>query len=91
MNRNSYNGKDQDKQGDGLDWDSEMTSFKESGGIEYSCDVLMKLKATNDKSEDIRDISLLILKNRNGKITDKPRYRYYTKYNYFDEVVSIRF
>jgi replicative DNA helicase len=91
MNRNSYNGKDKDKQSDSLDWDSEMTSFKESGGIEYSCDVLIKLKATNDKSEDIRDISLLILKNRNGKITDKPKFHYYTKFNYFSEVVSIRF
>jgi replicative DNA helicase len=85
MNResNKKDGRDKVNNNDSFDWDTEMTGFKESGCIEYSCDVLIKLKATNDKSEDIRDISLIILKNRNGKITDKPRYWYYTKYNYF--------
>jgi len=74
-----------------FNWDNEMTGFKESGAIEYSADVLMKLKATNDKSEHVRDVSLLILKNRNGAITDKPKFKFYTKYSYFDETVTIRY
>jgi len=84
MNRASYNNRQQ-VDNDNTVWDSEMTGFKESGGIEYSCDVLIKLKANNDKKEPIRDVSLMILKNRNGSVSDKLSYSYYTKYNYFSE------
>jgi replicative DNA helicase len=91
MNRNSYNGKDKDKHTDSFDWDNEMTGFKESGGIEYSCDVLIKLKAKNDKADTIRDVSLLVLKNRNGELSDKLSYKYHKRYNYFDDKASTRF
>ena len=54
-----------------------MTSFKESGAIEYSSDILIGLqfKDAGDpefdvdkaKAKDEREIELVILKNRNGK------------------------
>ena len=72
-------------------------AFKESGGIEYSADVLMGLYFRNARSDeeisdnmrsDVRDVQMKILKNRNGmsgKILD---FQYFTKYNYFVESQS---
>lgn len=72
-------------------------AFKESGGIEYSADVLMGLYFKNARSDeeisdnmrsDVRDVQMKILKNRNGmsgKILD---FQYFTKYNYFVESQS---
>lgn len=76
-----------------------MTSFKESGTIEYSSDVLlgMQLKGTGtgtkeqpfdaDKAqaEDVREMELKIIKNRNGKKGTQVELQYYTKFNYFQE------
>jgi len=90
LNRASYgkaNAKDNSTE---TDIDSEMTAFKESGGIEYSCDVLIKL-STTDKSNPERDISLSILKNRNGTPTKDLSYKFFAKYNYFSENVKIRY
>lgn len=72
-----------------------MASFKESGSIEYSCDVLMglQLKGITEKDFDVdkakqknpRDLILKILKNRNGRTGHEVEFTYYPQYNYFDE------
>jgi replicative DNA helicase len=68
-----------------------MQAFKESGAIEYSSDVLIALQLLGDKKDETakrkfpRDIELKILKNRNGSIGDV-NFKYYTYYNYFQEV-----
>lgn len=76
-----------------------MESFKESGAIEYSSDVLMGLQFTNMKKDikedemnelkksETRDITLRILKNRSGMISDV-KFGYKTKYSYFYEVTD---
>ena len=78
-----------------------MASFKESGAIEYSSDVLIGLqfkgqgekdfnvddaKGKSNSPENYRDIELVILKNRNGRTGGKVYYRYYAWFNYFKEV-----
>ena len=70
-------------------------SFKESGAIEYSSDVLigLQLKGAGDKSFDVdaakaknpREIELVILKNRNGETGKKIAFKYYPMFNYFEE------
>ena len=72
-----------------------MQAFKESGSIEYSCDVLMGLQlqgvGSNDfdvniaKRQEPRKIEAVILKNRNGKTGDTIGYEYYAMFNYFSE------
>lgn len=72
-----------------------MEAFKESGAIEYSSDVLIGLQlkgagepdfdATNKKKEYPRLVELVILKNRNGAISDSLKFEYYTKCNLFKE------
>ncbi|MBR7083599.1 MAG: hypothetical protein IKI37_00220, partial [Oscillospiraceae bacterium] len=71
-------------------------SFKESGAIEYSSDVLigLQLKGAGDKSFDVdaakaknpREIELVILKNRNGETGKKIAFRYFPMFNYFEEL-----
>jgi replicative DNA helicase len=71
-----------------------MASFKESGSIEYSCDVLMglQLKGIGDsdfnvdkaKQQNPRELILRILKNRNGKTGGEIEFTYYPQYNYFN-------
>ena len=73
-----------------------MTSFKESGAIEYSSDVLIGLQfegATVEgfdpdkaKMADTRSIELVVLKNRNGKTGIKIGYGFKAKYNIFEEL-----
>ena len=70
-----------------------MTGFKESGGIEYSADVLfgLQLKGVDQekfnvdeaKSKNPREIELKILKNRNGKTGGSLFFNYYPEFNYF--------
>lgn len=72
-----------------------MQSFKESGAIEYSSDVLigLQLKGTGQgnfdvneaKSRNPREIELVVLKNRNGRTGIKMDFDYYAMYNYFRE------
>lgn len=72
-----------------------MASFKESGAIEYSSDVLigLQLYGTGTKGFDIneafeqdnRDIELIILKNRRGKKNQKVRFDYYPMYECYME------
>ena len=73
-----------------------MAAFKESGGIEYGCDVLIGLQlsgaGTNGfnskevKDKNPRPIDLSILKNRHGGLGLPISYSYYTQYNYFREI-----
>ena len=72
-----------------------MTSFKESGAIEYSSDILIGLQlkgvggenfdVDEAKAKDEREIELVILKNRNGKTGVKIGYTFNPKFNSFDE------
>jgi replicative DNA helicase len=71
-------------------------AFKESGAIEYSCDVLIGLQAkgadkdiniTEEKKKNPRDIELVILKNRNGAAGITLLYSYNTLFNHFSEIV----
>ena len=84
FNRAGYNG------------EAKPESFKESGVIEYSSDVLMALQAKGaDKEINIikeikknpRDIELVILKNRNGAAGITLLYSYNTLFNHFSEIV----
>lgn len=65
-----------------------LESFKESGAIEYSSDVLIGLnhiKDAQDADADKRYMELEILKNRNGRSGGISSYWYYSKYNYYNE------
>ena len=76
-----------------------MESFKESGAVEYSADVLIglqlqgagqeKFNVNAAKSADTRTVEAVILKNRNGKTGGTLQYSYYPKYNLFRENASI--
>ena len=71
-----------------------MTSFKESGAIEYSSDILIglqfegageeKFDVDEAKAKDERQIELVILKNRNGKTGVKIGYIFNPKFNSFE-------
>lgn len=72
-----------------------MSAFKESGAIEYSSDVLIGLqfKGAGEKNFDVseakkknpREIEIVILKNRNGRVGDKLEFEFYPNFNYFEE------
>lgn len=77
-----------------------MTSFKESGAIEYTSDVLIGMQleilardgkltpeqASEELSKDVREIDLIILKNRHGKRDVHTHFKYHTWFNDFSEV-----
>ncbi len=84
----------------------DFDAFKESGGIEYTADVVWgmqlacledeefqrdqaiikkKKKIQEEKSRDPRQVEIVCLKNRYGKIGTKLFYSYYPKYDYFEE------
>lgn len=74
--------------------EASMESFKESGSIEYSGDVLLALQFQNmkhnfnineAKRKEIRDVEIVILKNRNGSTGDTIPYCYHSPYNLFTE------
>ncbi len=69
-------------------------NFKESGGIEYSADVLIGLSVAGDKDKDAvmtemegneRQMQVTILKNRNGPRNRRVAFTYYTEFNQFIE------
>jgi replicative DNA helicase len=77
--------------------ESNLASFRDSSTIEYTSDVLISLqheildgvlddkkkKNTNqEQQKDERDLTLKVLKNRNGRITDIKDIKFYAKYNY---------
>lgn len=92
LNRTSYTNK------------IDLNSFKESGSIEYSSDVVLGLefacmeqtsqkdtskvsaKIQEAKKETIRNIQLVVLKNRFGKVGSKIDFSYFTLFNYFKEI-----
>lgn len=71
-----------------------LTSFKESGGLEYGADVIigLQLKGVGSKDFDVdkakqnnpREIEAVILKQRSGKTGDTLDFEYYPKYNYME-------
>ena len=73
-----------------------MGSFKESGAIEYSADVLIGLQfagvgksdfnVNKAKQANPRQIEVVILKNRKSETGQTLNMEYYPKYNYFQEV-----
>lgn len=72
-----------------------LSAFKDSGIIEYSSDTLfgLQLRRTtkNKKSSDaskenfVRELELVILKQRYGVTNQAITYRFHTKYNFFEE------
>lgn len=72
-----------------------MSSFKESGAVEYSADVLIGMELTGigtknfneqkamDKEE--RELDIKILKNRYGKSGELIRFNFHSMFNYFEE------
>ena len=72
-----------------------MESFKQSGGIEYSADLLLSLdfNGVGDKGFNMgeakkkypREIGLRCLKDRNGDTNWADAFYYLTRYNYFYE------
>lgn len=84
LNRGSYNGA------------VGMEAFKESGAIEYGCDVLFGLqfkgigtnefKISNARSRNPRELELTILKNRNGSAGNSIDFEFYPLFNYFKEI-----
>lgn len=72
-----------------------MEAFKESGAIEYSSDILFGLQLkgaggkdfdpTAEKKKDPRQIELVVLKNRSGRVGDKIGFSYYPLFNYYKE------
>ena len=78
-----------------------MNAFKESGGIEYSTDVLlgMQFTAMQENKDNIdldqlkaanpRKVQIKILKNRNGQIGKPINFDYNAMLNQFQPVDSI--
>lgn len=72
-----------------------MNAFKESGGIDYSADVLMGLQARGagrqgfnideEKRKDPRELELKILKNRSAALGQPIPLRYYPAFSCFEE------
>lgn len=77
--------------------EANLSSFRDSSTIEYTSDVLLslqlsKLDGITDDNKDInlnqeqqkdeRELTLKVLKNRNGRITDVKNIKFYAKYNY---------
>lgn len=72
-----------------------MESFKESGAIEYSADVLIGLQLEGAGRQDFdvdeakrkepRRIEAVILKNRNGRTGERLNFSFYAAYNCFEE------
>ncbi|WP_053040254.1 DnaB-like helicase C-terminal domain-containing protein [Staphylococcus haemolyticus] len=74
-----------------------LSAFKESGAIEYSSDVLIGLDFTKmlddpanmdfeeEKDKTPRNITLTILKNRNGRTGKRINYLYDPRFNHFEE------
>lgn len=87
FNREGYKG--------GASKEASMTDFKESGAIEYGSDVLIGLhfKGAGQKGFDLdeaynndpREVELKILKNREGKPGQRIPFKFYPKFNYFEE------
>ena len=75
--------------------EASMAAFKESGGIDYSADVLLGLQAQGaggknfnidaEKRKDPRELELKILKNRTAGLGKPVPFRYYPAFSCFEE------
>lgn len=75
--------------------EASMAAFKESGGIDYSADVLLGLQARGagsrtfnieeEKRKDPRELELKILKNRSAALGNPIPFRYYPAFSCFEE------
>jgi len=71
-----------------------LTSFKESGSIEYSADVIMELSAAKikhdcDKNKQPKTLNMKIIKNRYGTAhcdVDNLSFIFHYKHSYFEEI-----
>lgn len=73
-----------------------MESFKESGAVEYSSDVLIGLQFANQgdvnfdllkaKAQNPRRVELVVLKNRGGEAGMTIPLNYYAGVNFFDDI-----
>lgn len=76
----------------------QLFSFKESGGIEYSADVLLGLQFSavrekghgpgwleQEKQKLPREVEIVVLKQRYGSSGDVVKFRYYAPYDYFQQ------
>lgn len=80
-----------------------LDSFKDSGNIEYTADILLGLQLQTDtninneenskkvkeqinkgQQKEDRELTLKVLKNRNGRITDIKGIVFHARYNYMD-------
>ena len=75
--------------------ESNLSSFKESGGIEYSSDIIIGLDQTS--VEQIsganltkRNIRLSVMKNRQGEKDKSIEYSYIPAFNYYEEIGRIK-
>lgn len=75
--------------------EASMAAFKESGGIDYSADVLLGLQARGagsrtfnieeEKRKDPRELELKVLKNRSAALGNPIPLRYYPAFSCFEE------
>lgn len=71
---------------DGYDGDVTFKSFKDSGSIEYDFDVVIGLKKMPvNKTGNISEIQLVILKQKYGKSGEKVNLLFYPEYSYYEE------
>lgn len=79
----------------GYKLEATFEQLKESGAIEYGSDIVIGLQLkgageknfdpTAEKKKNPRQVELVILKNRQGRVGDKVLFEYYPMFNYFDE------
>lgn len=68
-----------------------MAAFKETGGIEYSADVLLGLQSSFAESEteqndgSKRQVEIVVLKNRYGKAGEIIKFNLVTEFSCFEE------
>ena len=71
-----------------------MAALKESGAIEYTADVCLGLQhanmeqiksGTSTGKAEKRDMEIVILKNRNGKIGEELPFKYYAMFHHFTD------
>lgn len=67
-----------------------MAAFKETGGIEYSADVLLGLQSSEEEQDnnDLRKVEIIILKNRYGKAGETVKFDLKTQFSCFEEAES---
>ena len=79
----------------GYSTEVKLECFKESGGIDYTCDVIMGLQlagvggpdfdVNEAKAKSPREIELVFLKNREAAVGEMIKYYYFPMFNHFEE------